>query len=383
MAKPLKYIPLKDYDDRKWVDPYDFYTDKGTGYSCKWWAAKITGFDTKHSRYSFHRRANVQKKTYRREFLEKFDQMGSSTHWLEFGILSVGDIIEVEESKWNPKTKREYFTVATITGTEIVLQPRTKRWVTINLKKLHGPKPVSQVVVRQGDAVRYYRDVAQSSDFTGRFGAMAQVLAWLSSALKQTIAQRKHGPDVEKKLGKIKKLRQRAGHDATPDNEKSACLVVAIRMMEGCIAPEFLPKANIDLALANTLPIEAVAKAPPMTATRRTGAAAPPVQGAYTHNPEVLPIGEAILIALGLSSNYMRVSKVRVAIKHHQYGSKALFTMFSKAGHVQFMSPMIPQINMTFDTDRLGTPYIDISKPVDQSCIDIAVSIAKKVEALL
>jgi len=304
---------------------------------------------------------------------------------LEVGNLIVGDLLEFEESKWNSKTAREHFKVLQITDSEIILEPKTKRWITINLKKLHGPKPMVQVVVRKGDAVRFYKQVSISSDFTGRFGAMAQVLVWLTAALKQTIAQRKHGPDVEKKLGKIKKLRQRAGHDGTPDNEKEACLIVAIKMMEACVADEFLPKANITLAMANTLPKEVAATAPPRTATRRTGAtgpAAPPVQGAYAHNPEVLSIGEAILDALGLDASYMRVSKVRVTIKHPKFGSKALFTMFSKAAHVQFMCPLFDQLGVT-KQDRLGMYLVDLHKPINQQCIDEAVEWAKKVEALL
>ena len=382
MAKPLKYIPLKDYDDRKWIDPYDFYTHLNVGHGCNWWGAKLTGFDTQRNRYVWHRRVASARKTYRREFLPKLNK--ANTHWLEVGHLAVGDLLEFEESKWNPATKREHFKVAVITDAEIVLEPKTKRWITINLQKLTAPKPVAQVVVRKGDAVRFYKQLATSSDFKGRFASMAQILVWLSAALKQTIAQRKHAPDVEKKLGKIKKLRQRAGHDATPQNEKEACLSVAIKLMEACVAPEFLPKANITLALADTLPKEVVATAPPRTATRRTGAAGPTVQptGAYAHSPEVLPIGEAILIALGLDTSYMRVSKVRVTIKHPKFGSKALFTMFSKASTVQFMCPVFDQLGITAK-DRLGMYLVELAKPINQQCIDEAVEWAKKVEALL
>ncbi len=388
MAKPLKYIPLKDYDNRKWVDPYDFYTTINVGHVCKWWGAKLTGFDTQHTRHSYwNRRAATGRKTYRREFLPKFDQGGS--HWLEVGHLAVGDLLEFEESKWNPATKREHFKVAAITDAEIVLEPKTKRWITINLQKLTAPKPVAQVVVRKGDVVRFYKQLATSSDFKGRFASMAQILVWLSAALKQTIAQRKHAPDVEKKLGKIKKLRQRAGHDATPQNEKEACLSVAIKLMEACVAPEFLPKANITLALADTLPKEVVTQAPTGSRAQRMGFKGPVTSaqvaqatGTYAHSPEVLPIGEAILDAMGLDASYMRVSKVRVTIKHPKFGSKALFTMFSKASTVQFMCPAFDQLGITAQ-DRLGMFLVELSKPINQSCIDAAVEWAKKVEALL
>lgn len=380
MAKKFKYVSLTKREGSQWVNPINFYTTAQNYGSCSWWAAKLTGFDTSRRRYSWRSRSATVRKTYRREFLDK--QTIDNSYWLDFGKLVVGDLLETEQDQYAVPKHREYFKVSAVTSSEIVLEVMSKRGMTVALKKLHGPKPIVKVVIRKGDAARFYKQVAVSSDFTGRFGAMAQVLVWLSAALKQTISQGKHKPDIEKKLGKIKKLRQRAGHDATPDNEKEACLSVAIRLMEGCVAAEYLPKANITFALANTLPKEAtIASPPPRTTTTTTGSPIPPVQGAYTHNPDVLPIGEAILLALGLDASYMRVSKVRVTIKHPSY-DKALFIMFSKAVSVQFMSPLLDQVGAT-EQDRLGTPYVNLYKPINQNLIDEAVDWAKKVEALI
>lgn len=381
--KPIKYVPLKQRDGRTCVDPYDFYMNLNTGDICKWWCAKLTGFDVSRRRYSWSHRTQRQTKTYRREFLDKIDV--GITYWLDFGKTVVGDLLETEENQF--ARVRDYFKIVSITSVEMLLQPMTKRSMTIALQKLVAPKPMAKVVVRKGDAARFYKEVSDSSTFEEKFTSMAQVIAWLTAALKQTIAQRKHKSDIEKKLRKIKKLRLRAGHETTPEPERLSCLTVAIRMMEGCIFPDFLPMANIDHAIAGNLPKEPVHTAPPpqpRTATANVGGPAVSASGVYAHAPEVLPIGEALLDLLGLDFSYMKVSKVRVTIKHPKYnsGSKPLFTMFSKSKTVQFMCPLFDQLGVT-EEDRLGMPLVHLLKPVNVNLIDEAKDWAKKVEALL
>lgn len=388
--KPNKYVPLKDVGGLKYIDPYDFYLHLTSPAYCRWWIARVDGFTTVRGRYNWNRHSRTPKKTYNRDFMPKLDK--GVNHWLGITKLKVGDFLEVEEDKFQSKTEREYFRVIHIAEKELVLEPKTKRWITMQLQKVvaSGTTPIAEVLIRKSDVVKYYKTVAESTDFKTKFSAMAQVLAWLAAALKQTITQRKHKPDLQKKLGKIKKLRILAGHDNTPDNEKDACLSAAIRLMESCVHADFLPKATITLALADNLPKEPMDTASPSPSSSTTipigGFVGTPVAtpGGFAHSPEVLPIGLAVLTALGLATSHMKVSKVRVTIKHPKYhsGSKALFTMFSKAKAIQFMSPMFYQLGVT-EKDRLGMCLINLYKPINSGMLTEVKVWAKKVEALL
>lgn len=374
------YVPLHNGD----VRPFDIFTSLDPNYPPpNWWAAKILGKDP-IDRYKFER-----------EFLDVVvidTPRGYAERRIDFSKLQKGDFVEINDGRshfqyprryWGSgysKSKSTFYKVMLISATEVVLEEVTSRKVTMAFRP-KATKTTNVINLPQSEIVTAYRDFVKAGTFDEKLGALAAAIGWMDKAVQRTVTDRLHPPDIEKRWGKIKKLRERAGHEATPEPERETCLVICLRQMQKLVAPQYVPKVTIDDALENMKSGKPLPKAA-TTATQKQAKSTGTTTAPPGSLPEVYVLAEAIANDVFDGNVEIKTSKVRVSIKHPAH-SGTLFAMFSKTHEVQFMCPLLDKIGVATQTDRLGTPYVLLMKPIDENMIDKVKDLASKVKDLL
>ena len=217
---------------------------------------------------------------------------------------------------------------------------------------------------------QWFKTVTVEDSISG----LAKILSWHDKALQRTVVERQHPPDTERKLGKIKKIRTRAGHSSTPAAERETCLRMAVVMTETLIAPKFKGKIDAAVAIQN----KTVGRALPKTSTA-SRSAGPPNPGSLASN-EVRPLADAIMTVLG-SRAKDRQSSVRISMRHPDFDG-VLFAIFSKKKEVQLMCPLLGKLGVT-RTDSMGTHMLVFPKPIGPGMFAEIEGWAKKVKDLL
>lgn len=257
------------------------------------------------------------------------------------------------------------------------------------LKTVKKPTP-NVVKVYKTDIKARWIKWTRTSTIEDSIAELALVLQWYDRAIQRTLAERKHVfqskpiPEaVRSRLGKVKKLRMRAGYDTTPGPERETCLRMAIRSLETLVAPEFLPSIgsaeyiarrdgtsgrsgisplpHIRTRPASRTGPRGVSGSPSGPSSVRTGYA-----GGGRQSDEVKPIADAIAAILG-SGTSIRQAPIRISLRTPIWNG-TLFYVFAQKTAVHLVCPVFQHFGAHLK-DNVGVPKFVFRKPINSNMI--------------
>jgi hypothetical protein len=340
-----------------WVAPDDYL-----GYipdPCTWWGAKILGVHPKFR--------------YTRKFLNRktiSPARNSTIYALDFSSIQNGDIIEIESEAGgynsifylvDEMVPYNFITVDEITCTQAdqLLGINRRQRSTGKARTYYTPHP-PKLQFPTDELEGYYEAFAKSDDVKDRIANLAYSIGWMDKALQRTIAQKMLPPDGSKLFSKASRMRARAAHPTTQDNERETCLIMTLKTMERIVMPKLLPKSGITEALDKhrrlvrtgmTLPNTPPPKPPAKTA--KTASLRP---AGMEHTEWFARVAADVI---GVRAILDITAQINVRIQGMR---KMGLTFVGRKSRMRINCPLLPTLGWPHQTDSKGYHYI-ILKP--------------------